>query len=172
MKPWPGLRLGKHDNIILAFMVIEVGAKPYLVMEYADSGDLHSWIEKGRLNVPLAVNFAMQFCEGMKHAVRTEGIVHRDIKPANVLIHDNRILKIADFGLAKAFAPDVAGLNADTYPGIDKSLSVAGGGTLSYMSPEQFESLSRADTRSDIFSFGAMLYEMLTSHRLFTADPE
>jgi serine/threonine protein kinase len=180
------VRLGMHPNIIWAMWVIDVGAKPYLVMEYADSGDLHEWITatkeglprargKGegvgsaasrRLTIPLTLNFALQFCEGMKHAATTSGLVHRDIKPANVLIKDNRILKITDFGLAKAHqdlpspaspAGEGEGKGSNSY-----DLSAAGAGTRAYMAPEQFRSLRLADTRSDIFSFGAMLYEMLT----------
>lgn len=160
------IRLGKHANIVHALVVIEIGAKPYLLMEYADSGSLASWIEAGRLSVPLAVNFAMQFCEGMKHAARVAGIVHRDIKPQNVLIHHDRILKIADFGLAKAFASDFPNAR-EQGQGTDPSLSLAGGGTPAYMSPEQWESLAKADVRSDVFSFGAMLYEMVTYERPF-----
>ena len=160
------VRLGKHANIILAMMVIDVGQKPYLVMEYAEGGDLATWIKERRLSLPLAVNFAIQFCEGMKHAVRVAGMVHRDIKPANVLVQGRGTVKIADFGLAKAYGfsgLDFGGPSSSD----DRSLSVAGAGTLPYMAPEQFESLTRADTRSDIFSFGAMFYEMLTCRRLF-----
>lgn len=160
------VRLGKHANIILAMMVIEVGQKPYLVMEYADGGDLATWIREGRLSLPLAVNFAIQFCEGMKHAVRVAGMVHRDIKPANVLVQRQGTLKIADFGLAKAYGFSGFDLTSSS-PSDDRSLSLCGAGTLPYMAPEQFESLTRADTRSDIFSFGAMFYEMLTRQRLF-----
>lgn len=161
------IRLGKHDHIILAMQVIEVGAKPYLVMEYADSGDLHSWIHERGLTVPLAVSFAIQFCRGMQYAAGKAGMVHRDIKPANVLIKNDSILKIADFGLAKAFAPEADEQVLGDGGSCDGALSLDGGGTPNYMPPEQFESLSRADTRSDIFSFGAMLYEMLTGRRLF-----
>ncbi len=162
------VRLGKHANIILAMMVIEVGQKPYLVMEHADGGDLATWIRERRLSLPLAVNFAIQFCAGMKHAVRMSGMVHRDIKPANVLVQGQGTVKIADFGLAKAFGSSGLDLaSAGTSDSDDRSLSLCGAGTLPYMAPEQFESLTRADTRSDIFSFGAMLYEMLTCRRLF-----
>ncbi len=160
------VRLGKHPNIILAFLVIEVGQKPYLVMEYADGGDLATWIRERRLSLSLAINFAIQFCEGMKHAVRVAGMVHRDIKPANVLIQGRGTVKIADFGLAKAYGfsgLDLIGEKSSE----DLSLSLGGAGTPSYMAPEQFESLAKADTRSDIFSFGSMFYEMLTGQRLF-----
>ena len=161
------VRLGVHNNIIFARCVEEIGNKPHLIMEYADSGDLSAWIKQRRLSVPLAVNFALQFCEGMKHAVRASGMVHRDIKPSNVLIKDNRIVKIADFGLSKVY--DAAAENGSPLGGRQGTdlHSSAAAGTLAYMPPEQFEGLDRADTRSDIFSFGVMLHEMLTGQRLF-----
>lgn len=163
------VRLGPHENIIFAWWVFEVGAKPYLLMEYADGGSLAGWIKEGRLTVPLAVNLALQFCEGMKYAVRTAGIVHRDIKPANILIKGDGILKIADFGLSKAF--DIRLDRQETSKPTDSGepLSLAGAGTPAYMAPEQFESIANADTRSDIFSFGVTLFEMLTSERLFAS---
>jgi hypothetical protein len=83
-------RLGLHPHIVWAFYVLDIGAKPYLVMEYADGGDLHDRLRAGRLSLPTALNFALQFCEGMKHALRVEGLIDRDIKPANVLIQKGR----------------------------------------------------------------------------------
>jgi serine/threonine protein kinase len=163
------VRLGKHANIVFAWWVIEIGDKPFLLMEYADSGDLGTWIKEHRLDVPLAVNFALQFCEGMMHAVKSGNMVHRDIKPANALIHDGRILKIADFGLARAFFPASEEPSVNRPQSPDGSLSLAGAGTRAYMPPEQFQSLALADTRSDVFSFGATFYEMLTSRQLFAA---
>lgn len=160
------VRLGKHVNIIHAVWVEDIGGRPYLKMEYADSGDLGSWIAEGRLRIPLVVNFALQFCAGMMHARRTCGVVHRDIKPANVLIHDQFIVKISDFGLARAFAESDDSTHKPI-PSTDRTLSVHGGGTRPYMPPEQFRSLADTDERSDIFAFGAMLYEMLTGNKLF-----
>lgn len=163
------VRLGKHDNIIWAAYVFDVGEQPYLLMEYADGGDLSQRIAAGAVPPSQAVNWALQFCHGMIHAVRTAGLVHRDIKPSNVLLGRGGVLKIADFGLAKAYdfldtaAPDGPEKSAEPL------LSRFGGGTLPYMPPEQFFSLANADTRSDIFAFGAMLFELLTGHRLFPA---
>jgi serine/threonine protein kinase len=162
------VRLGRHPNIVLAAIVIDIGEKPYLVMEYANSGDLRTWISHKRLSIPLAVNFTIQFCQGMQYAVNTAGMVHRDIKPANILIHNERLIKISDFGLAKCFFETVADATPAGRPsGPDVCLSSMGAGSRAYMAPEQFESLGKADTRSDIFSFGATLYEMLTSRPLF-----
>jgi serine/threonine protein kinase len=129
------VRLGTHPNIIFAMWVFEAGGKPHLLMEYADGGDLHTWISQGRLTVPLAVSFAIQFCEGMRYAVHTAGMVHRDIKPANVLVKGNGIIKIADFGLAKAFDAEreIAGQHEPSPP---DPLSRDAVGARPYMPPE------------------------------------
>jgi serine/threonine protein kinase len=162
------VRIGMHPNIVWAMWVIDVGAWPYLVMERVEGGDLRTRLEQDRLGVARAFNFARQFCEGMRYAWRSCGIVHRDIKPANVLLTNDDILKIADFGLSRF---DAASDEADapTRSSSLEPLSLVGAGTPAYMAPEQFRGLNRADTRSDVFSFGVMLYEMLTHRRPF--DP-
>lgn len=164
------VQIGKHPNVLWAFFVLDVGGKPYLVMEYAEDGDLASWISAGRITLPIAVNLAIQFCRGMTQTADACGIVHRDIKPANVLLTRGHLLKVSDFGLSKAFdrsETSTGGASGDNSP-----LSQTGAGTWSYMAPEQFLSLAKADTRSDIYSFGAMLYEMLSREQLFTAHTE
>ena len=164
------VRLGLHENIVWAMWVTEIGAKPHLMMEYVDCGDLRSRIEQSQLPLPVTVNFALQFCEGMKYAVHSAGMVHRDIKPANVLIKNSRTVKITDFGLAKAFDRQPEETHVTCTPTAPADWSLPGAGTSCYMPPEQFESLSLADTRSDIFSFGATLYELLTGRRPFAAE--
>lgn len=161
------VKLGTHPNVLWALYVIEVGAKPYLVTEFADSGDLRRWIQNRLLPLPLALNFARQICAGMSHVCRVAGLVHRDLKPANLLVHGNRIVKVADFGLARAFQH---GKDSRAVQPIspDDANSRIGAGTPAYMAPEQFRALELADTRSDIFSFGAVLYEMLTNQKLFS----
>jgi serine/threonine protein kinase len=161
------VRLGRHPNIVFAWWVIEVGSKPYLVLEYADSGDVGDWIKERRLTIPLTVNFAIQFCRGMTYAIAKGGLVHRDIKPSNLLVHENSILKITDLGLAKADALDDFDRDGTNGPLSKTAKSADGVGTPPYMAPEQFGRVAIADTRSDIFSFGATLFEMLTSQRLF-----
>jgi serine/threonine protein kinase/cytochrome c-type biogenesis protein CcmH/NrfG len=172
------VRLGFHPNIISALEVLDIGAKPYLIMEYADGGDLRSLLREGGLTLPVAVNLAIQFCRGMKHAADTLGLVHRDIKPSNVLLKEDHILKIADFGLAKVFMADTESdsgrventqVGACGYPRweIESTLSALGFGTHAYMAPEQFRNFRNTDTRSDVFSFGAMFFEMLTGEQLF-----
>jgi len=163
------IRLTLHLNVIWAWGMFDEGDKPFLVMEYADGGHLGEWISDGRIDVPMAVNLGIQFCDGMCHAVSEAGIVHRDIKPANVLLTSEGTLKITDFGLAKAF--DVAAEESGPHgsPSRDSEVSLAAAGTVAYMAPEQLVSISQADTRSDVYSFGVVLYEMLTGSRLFQA---
>lgn len=160
------IRIGKHENLIHAFLVIELAAKPYLQMEYANGGSLNEWIKHDKLTVSTTLDFAIQICEGMKYAYDQHGIIHRDLKPDNVLVHDDCCAKVTDFGLSKAFLQSEIGNEQPVAPEAS-AMSQAGGGTLPYMPPEQFYSLASADTRSDIYSFGAMLYEMLTGKMLF-----
>jgi len=165
------VRLSEHPNIVRAWNVNEVAGRPYLFLDYADSGDLADWIRSGRLTVPVAVDFALQFCRGMAFAKKAAGLIHRDIKPSNVLVHQGSQVKITDLGLARAFADDETANPGEGSQGQD-DLSRPGGGTRAYMAPEQFVSLHDADTGSDVFSFGAMLFEMLTCRRLFDeVDP-
>jgi tetratricopeptide (TPR) repeat protein len=146
------VKLGNHENIVEAFYVSELDYKPHIFMEYVDGGDLRNRLSQGRFEVPEALSLAVQFCHGMIYANSAElhgeqrGIVHRDIKPENIMLTEEGILKITDFGLVKV-------LGVPTEERI--------GGTLEYMSPEQFHTMD-VDTRSDIYSFGVTFYEMLT----------
>lgn len=160
------VRLGPLENIVRAYFVLDVGAKPYLIMEYLSGGDLAGWIAESRLTVPLAINFGIQFCNGMIQAIRAGSLIHRDIKPANILLTPGGYLKISDYGLAKAFFESVetSGLCSQSSGAL---LSMGGGGSAPYMAPEQFEDFARVDTGADIFSFGAVLFEMATGRRLF-----
>jgi len=151
------IRLGKHRNIVEAFLVYEIDNKPHIFLEYIEGGDLLECIRNGRLDVPQSLDFAIQFCDGMIYANNKDlgegmrGIVHRDIKPANIMLTKDGVSKITDFGLVKA----LGSLTAETLIG-----------TPEYMSPEQFKTMD-VDTRSDIYSFGVVLYEMLTGRPPF-----
>jgi tetratricopeptide (TPR) repeat protein len=170
------IALERHSNIVFALLVKVIGGQPLLFLEYVDSGNLSRWV--GKIDVAQAVDFAIQFCTGMRYAHSKASIVHRDIKPTNVLLaQDARFrfgyaVKITDFGLAAAWhaVPD------EGIPLTETELS-RGAGTLPYMPPEQFpESIQRAmhhslkliTTQSDVYSFGVMLYELLTGHRPFS----
>lgn len=149
-KTW--IRLGRHANIVEAMFVQEVRGRTCIFTEFVEGEDLSELIKR-RLTLRLSIAFAIQFCRGMVYAQQViPGIVHRDIKPGNTLVDMNGLLKITDWGLAK------------TVPEVQKRV----GGTHAYMPPEQFKDASSVDTRSDIYSFGVMFYQMLTNRFPFT----
>jgi eukaryotic-like serine/threonine-protein kinase len=154
-----------HPNICTLY---DVGPN-YLVMEYIEGTPL-----KGPLPLDLALKYAVQICAALDHAHK-KGITHRDLKPANILVTKAGI-KLLDFGLAKLAS---AGVGQAPKPPNDATLTMALTskneivGTLYYMSPEQLQSQANGqeiDGRSDIFSFGLALYEMLTGKRAFDSS--
>jgi serine/threonine-protein kinase len=161
-----------HPNIITIHDIISLDNSEYMVMEYVQGQTLVDLIPKGGLRMPLALKYAVQMTEALA-AAHQAGIVHRDLKPANVMVTENGLVKILDFGLAKLTdAGPVATIGADQTQTLAKApLTVEGSiiGTVSYMSPEQAQG-RKVDTRSDIFSFGVVLYEMVTGARAFGGD--
>src|SRR5262249_23250560 len=127
-----------------------------LVMEYIDGAPL-----KGPLPLDRALQYAAQVCDALDAAHR-KNIVHRDLKPANILVTKSGV-KLLDFGLAKIKASRTADGNTETIA-LTQANPILG--TLQYMAPEQLEG-KEADARSDIFAFGAVLYEMLTGKHAF-----
>jgi serine/threonine protein kinase len=162
------VKLGMHNNIVQAHKVEKIRGKPYIFLEYIDGTDLTSWI--GKLDIPQSLNFAIQVCNGMEYAYKKMGIVHRDIKPSNVMITKERVAKVTDFGLVKVFED---AYSSETKEGSFQEFSLvktgSAIGTPPYMSPEQFVDTKHVETESDIYSFGVMLYEMLTGRRPFFA---
>jgi serine/threonine protein kinase len=128
-------------------------------------------LKRGPLPIAEALGLAMSICEALEVA-HEKGIIHRDLKPANVKITPEGRVKVLDFGLAKAMESIPAGGNLSNSPTL---ISIAGTmagmilGTAAYMSPEQAKGLN-TDERSDVFSFGAVLYEMLTGRLAFQGD--
>jgi Kae1-associated kinase Bud32 len=143
-----------HPNICTLY---DVGPD-YLVMEYVEGQPL-----KGPLPVERAVEYARQILDALDAAHRL-GIVHRDLKPANILVTKNGV-KLLDFGLAKAERAKATSASDET---VTKAITQEGAilGTLQYMAPEQLQG-KPVDARSDLFSFGCVLYEMLTGKRAF-----
>ncbi len=178
-----------HPNIVTIHDILPEGDTQYIVMEHVSGETLHRMICAGRLPVPQALRIAAQMANALV-AAHAAGIIHRDLKPANVMVTSSGLVKVLDFGLAKLLDPlssrPQAGSNgaansnpSDSDPRDSNHdamltaapLTVEGAilGTLNYMSPEQAEGL-KVDARSDIFSFGAVLYEMVTGRRAFEGE--
>jgi serine/threonine protein kinase len=161
-----------HPNIVTIY---EIGLSPpheFIAMEYVQGRQLDAIVGNGGLPVRDVLGYSVQIADALA-AAHAAGIVHRDIKPGNVIVSDGGIAKVLDFGLAK-LVERVSSTAVDVTQTVaigSSPQSVEGAivGTLSYMSPEQAEG-KRVDHRSDIFAFGAMLYEMLTGKRAFAGD--
>ncbi len=154
-----------HPNIVTLFDLGQVEEQYFLTTEYIDGRTLRAHLqERGQLPIREAIEIALQIVSALS-AAHAAGITHRDIKPENVMVRHDAYVKVLDFGLAKVNEVDTGG-NPEK---VLSSLTTAGAvmGTVSYMSPEQARGL-RVDARTDIFSLGVMLYEMLTGKRPFT----
>jgi serine/threonine protein kinase/Tol biopolymer transport system component len=158
-----------HPHILAVFDIGSQDNSPYIVSELLDGETLRARLNTGALPVRKAVEYALQIARGLA-AAHGQGIFHRDLKPENIFITRDGHVKILDFGLAKLTMaePNAAGLSAQA------TLDSATGrgvllGTLGYMSPEQCRGAA-IDARSDIFSFGAVLYEMVSGKRAFRGD--
>jgi len=156
-----------HPNIITIYDIVDVGDAQYMVSEYVQGKTLLELVPKGGLPVPLAIGYAVQMADAFS-AAHAAGIIHRDIKPANVMVTSGGLVKVLDFGLAKLMEGLPGDHTGATVTVIEAPLTVQGTvmGTVNYMSPEQAEG-KRVTARSDIFSFGAVLYEMLTGRCAF-----
>ena len=164
-----------HTNICQVFDVGRQDDVEYLVMEYVDGETLAHRLKRGRLPPDQALQYAIQVADALDYAHR-RGIIHRDLKPANVMVTKDGV-KVLDFGLAIAREDEGALTTQSTELSASptETLSLTGPGlvvgTLPYNSPEQLRG-AEADARSDIFAFGAMLYEMATGHRAFRAKSQ
>jgi hypothetical protein len=162
-----------HPNIITIHDILTEGDAQYMVMEHVQGKTLADLIPKGGLRVPQVLKLAMQMTDALQTA-HAAGIIHRDLKPGNIMVTDTGLVKVLDFGLAKLSDPTpVTRNNSDdaTRTMGPAPLTVEGSiiGTVSYMSPEQAQG-KKVDTRSDIFSLGVVLYEMITGTRAFQSD--
>lgn len=153
-----------HPNICAIYEVDEAGDTCYIAMQYVEGETLEARMEKGRLSLDDSLNIAAQIAGALCEA-HAHGIIHRDVKPSNVMLSSRGQAKVLDFGLAKTASAALTGPDkVET-----KSPLTAPGmvlGTVPYMSPEQLCD-KPVDARTDIFSFGAVLYEMLSGRRAF-----
>jgi len=166
-----------HPNICTVFEIEDHQGQPMIVMELLDGETLRDRLAaSGSKKMPLdrLLEIAVQTCDGLE-AAHTKGIIHRDIKPANIFLTSNGSVKILDFGLAKIVEHEEPGHGRPSEQAqvaeTDTTLTRTGAtmGTASYMSPEQVRK-EKLDARTDVFSFGLVLYEMATGQRAFTGD--
>src|SRR5215475_2075140 len=158
-----------HPHICALYDVGQQDGIDFLVLEYLEGESLHDRLEKGPLPLDQALRYATQIADALDRAHRS-GVVHRDLKPGNVML-TKAGAKLLDFGLARVAKPVVGG-DADLFDLATPSKPLTGTGTLlgtiPYMAPEQIEG-READARTDIWAFGALLYEMVTGKRAFVA---
>ena len=158
-----------HPNILSIYDIGDDHGAPYVVSELLEGETLRDRLRNGPLNSRKAIEYARQIASGLA-AAHEKGIVHRDLKPENLFLTNDGRVKILDFGLAKLTRPE-AGDSGEAATQTQQVATDAGTvmGTVGYMSPEQVRGKT-ADPRSDIFAFGAILYEMLSGKRAFHGD--
>lgn len=162
-----------HSNICTIYDIGEAEGKAFIAMEFLDGQTLKQLISSNPVELDEMVRISTQVADGLEVA-HGEHIIHRDIKPANIFVTKKGLIKILDFGLAKVFSPRIATGEApteDAVPAGPPPLTNPGSalGTVSYMSPEQVNG-EDLDTRSDLFSFGIVLFEMTTGELPFQGE--
>ena len=174
-----------HPNICTIYGIEEYEGKPFIVMELLEGETLSGLFAQSAaqpVDLPTLLNVAMQACDGLK-AAHAKGIIHRDIKPSNIFLTKDGTVKILDFGLAKLAEVEEKEENHDSSNALERSsapegligrrwdLTITGIalGTAGYMSPEQIRR-EKLDARTDLFSFGLVLYEMATGQRAFGGE--
>ncbi len=156
-----------HPNILSIFDIGDEKGSPYVVSELLEGETLRERLRSGAISSRKAIDYGLQVARGLA-AAHEKGIVHRDLKPENLFITSDGRVKILDFGLAKLTRPEaVSGADAPTVHAVTEPGLIMG--TAGYMSPEQVRGQA-ADPRSDIFSFGAILYEMISGKRAFHGE--
>ena len=150
------LRSLNHPNIVKILNAVEDESHYYLIMEYISGGDLASLLKQGQMPIETVLKFSIDLADALTRAHKLN-IIHRDLKPANVLIGEDHVLRLTDFGVA--------------YVGSQQRITDTDAiiGTIDYLPPEAFNG-SSIDIRADIWAFGLMLFEMLTGKRPFVAE--
>jgi eukaryotic-like serine/threonine-protein kinase len=159
-----------HPNVASIYGVEEFSGRKFLIMELIDGETLAERISNGPMPLKEALEIAIQITHAMD-AAHEKGIVHRDLKPANIKITPDGNVKVLDFGLAKALESQAESAHLSASPTLSMAATREGLilGTAAYMSPEQAKNRA-VDRRTDIFAFGAVLYEMLTGRRAFDGE--
>ena len=159
-----------HPNILTVYDIGTHDGSPYIVAELLEGEELRDRLNHGAIPLRKVCEYAQQIVSGLE-AAHGKGIVHRDLKPENLFITEDERVKILDFGIAKLSEPGQAGAATGSEDATRKVLTNPGMvmGTVGYMSPEQVRG-EKTDQRSDIFSFGAILHEMITGRRAFRRD--
>jgi serine/threonine-protein kinase len=159
-----------HPNIAAIHGLEESGGRKFLVMELVPGETLAEKIKRGAISLDESLGIAAQITEALE-AAHEKGVMHRDLKPANIKVTPEGKVKVLDFGLAKAFAGESVNASLSNSPTISHMATRQGLilGTAAYMSPEQAKG-KELDRRTDIFAFGAVLYEMLTGKIAFHGD--
>jgi len=165
--------LDYHPNIVKAQVLSWDKGRSVLAMDYQEGGSLGRLLAKRRLSIEEIIEFSIHFCNGMEHARSIfPNFVHRDIKPDNCLIGGDGILRVSDFGLVRVFEE----LSQSDYTNDEEKelanndsvfhtrLGEFGKGTLPYMAPEQFCDFSSVNVKADVYSFGVMLFQMVTGY--------
>lgn len=149
----------EHPNIAALHTAQQTGGQMLMIMEYVEGTTVDAMLRKGPIPVGDAVNYIIQVLNALEYA-HSRGVVHRDIKPGNIMVTPGGLAKLMDFGIAKL--------------SVDRKLTMTGRtlGSLYYMSPEQIQGAAGVDAKSDVYSLGICLYEMVTGKRPFAADSD
>jgi serine/threonine protein kinase len=169
------INAGAHPNLVQAYWVREIAEQLFVAAEYVEPDEegrnnLAQFLNEGQLRPEIILLWAAQFCYGMDYALSKGVLAHRDIKPDNLMIDRTATLKVTDFGIAKSIQSDATTKRqgwwqfgkTETIETVSKTKTGSAMGTLPYMAPEQFIDAKSADHRSDIYSFGIILYQMAT----------
>ena len=170
------VEMERHPYLVRAYYVEEISHRLYIIMEYVDPGEdrlnsLEGYLRSQPPDLIQSLRWAIQFCYGMEYAYSKGLRCHRDIKPSNIMIGSDKIVKISDFGLAgTVHKAQVSTRFSRSEVGNDVAVlseTIPVGGTLTHMAPEQFTDSASCDQRSDIYSFGVVLYQMASGNLPF-----